>query len=116
MIVFGSIQTSFAEKVEDVEALTDKAITLSLDKKYEEALNVFLEVLDKEPDNPEAMKWIPKMLNEIPTESTMGSDYLVHIQLIVKNEDEKIISVLESTNSRYLPVEFLEFCLSFIFS
>ena len=103
-----SIQTVYADETNSLDILTNKAITLALDKQYEKALDRFNEILDLEPNNPVALEWIPKILNEIPAKSTINSEYVVHIQMTLRDEDGKLVSVLESTNARYVPTKFLE--------
>ena len=103
-----SIQTVYADETDSLDILTNKAITLALDKQYEKALDRFDEILDLEPNNPVALEWIPKILNEIPAKSTINSEYVVHIQMTLRDEDGKLVSVLESTNARYVPTKFLE--------
>ena len=103
-----SIQTVYADETNSLDILTNKAITLALDKQYEKALDRFDEILDLEPNNPVALEWIPKILNEIPAKSTINSEYVVHIQMTLRDEDGKLVSVLESTNARYVPTKFLE--------
>ena len=103
-----SIQTVYADETNSLDILTNKAITLALDKQYEKALDRFNEILDLEPNNPVALEWIPKILNEIPAKSTTNSEYVVHIQMTLRDEDGKLVSVLESTNARYVPTKFLE--------
>ena len=103
-----SIQTAYADETNTLDILTNEAIRLALDKQYEKALDRFNEVLYLDPDNPVALEWIPKILNEIPGKSTINSEYVVHIQMTLRDEDGKLVSVLESTNARYVPTKFLE--------
>ena len=103
-----SIQTAYADETNTLDILTNEAVTLGLDKQYEKALDRFNEILYLDPDNPVALEWIPKILNEIPGKSTINSEYLVHIQMTLRDEDGKLVSVLESTNARYVPTKFLE--------
>ena len=90
-----SIQTVYADETNSLDILTNKAITLALDKQYEKALDRFNEILDLEPNNPVALEWIPKILNEIPAKSTINSEYVVHIQMTLIYEDGTLVSVLE---------------------
>ena len=103
-----SIQTAYADETNTLDILTNEAIRLALDKQYEKALDRFNEVLYLDSDNSVALEWIPKILNEIPGKSIINSEYVVHIQMTLRDEDGKLVSVLESTNARYVPTKFLE--------
>ena len=48
------------------------------------------------------------MLSETPTIPTNNSEYEVHILVTLRDKDENLVAITESTNARYLPSLFTE--------
>ena len=91
-----------------VSTLTNKAIALKMLKEYESSFLVFSKIISLEPENEAAKNSRAKLLSLTPTASTNGSNYEVHGQVIVRNENGDLVGTVESTNSRYLPSIFTE--------
>jgi|TARA_B100001750_G_C15508248_1_gene601873 tetratricopeptide (TPR) repeat protein len=91
-----------------ISTLTNKAIALKMLKEYEESYAVLTKILIIEPKNEEIKQARANLLSFTPTISTNNSEYSVHVLVIVRDENEKLIAVTESTNSRYLDSKFTE--------
>ena len=104
---------SLSDKVLEIDpdrisALTNKAIALKMLKEYEKSFQVFSNILFIDPDNEKIKNSRAILLSATPTVSTNDSSYEVHILVTVRNMDDKLIAVTESTNARYLPSVFTE--------
>ena len=79
---------------------------------YTKALREFMEAgilaLDLNPENELAKKSISRTLAEMPTVTTANSKFIVHIQIIVRDSENNLLGVFESTNARYLPSKFFD--------
>jgi len=91
-----------------ISALTNKAIALKMMGEYEESFLIFSKIIKLDPENEEVQNSRAKLLSATPTVSTSGSNYEVHGQIIVRNENGNLIGTVESTNARYLPSLFTE--------
>ena len=96
------------EDPKNVKALTNKAIALKMLKDYERSFLTFSEILILEPDNLKIKKARANLLSGTPTQSTMNSQYEVHILVTVRNSEGQLIATTESTNSRFLNSIFTE--------
>tara|TARA_B100000029_G_scaffold508902_1_gene596838 strand:- start:1258 stop:2064 length:807 start_codon:yes stop_codon:yes gene_type:complete len=93
---------------ERVSTLTNKAIALKMLEQYEQSFLVFTKILNIDPENKTVEKSRAKLLSITPTISTSDSEYLVHVMITVRNSNDTLIGVVESTNARYLPSLFTE--------
>ena len=93
---------------ERISALTNKAISLKMLGEYEKSFETFTKILMIEPDNEKIKNARAALLSGTPTISTNNSMYDVHILVVVRDKDENLIAVTESSNARYLPSKFTE--------
>ena len=75
---------------------------------YEKSFETFTKILMIEPDNEKIKNSRAALLSGTPTISTNNSLYDVHILVVVRDKDENLIAVTESSNARYLPSKFTE--------
>ena len=104
---------SLSDKVLEIDpdrisALTNKAIALKMLGEYEKSIDTFGKILDLNPENELAKKSISRTLAEMPTVTTANSKFIVHIQIIVRDSENNLLGVFESTNARYLPSKFFD--------
>ena len=93
---------------ERISALTNKAIALKMLGEYEKSFEIFTKILMIEPNNEKIKNSRAALLSGTPTISTNDSIYDVHILVVVRDKDENLIAVTESSNARYLPSKFTE--------
>jgi len=91
-----------------ISALTNKAIALKMAGQYEKAYEVFTKILILDPDNESVKKARANLLSSTPTVSTNESNYQVHVLVIIRNTNDDLIGVTESTNARFLESKFTE--------
>ena len=88
---------------ERVSTLINKALAQKNLKQYDEAYVTFSQIMSIEPNNEKVENARAKLLSNTPTVPTTDSKYDVHLQLIIRDEDENLVAVTESKNARYLP-------------
>lgn len=91
-----------------ISALNNKAIALKMLEKYDESFMAFTEILKIEPDNEKIKNARVNLLRGQPTVTTMNSEWEVHILVIHRDDNENLVSVSESKNSRFLSSKFTE--------
>ena len=91
-----------------ISALTNKAIALKMLKEYEESFLTFSKIISLQPDNEKIQTARAELLSETPTIPTNNSEYEVHILVTLRDKDENLVAITESTNARYLPSIFTE--------
>jgi len=91
-----------------ISALTNKAFALNMLGEYERSYQVFTKILSIDPDNEMIKTYRANLLSGTPTIPANDSKYKVHVLITVRDENNNLIAVTESTNARYLPSEFTE--------
>jgi len=94
-----------------VPTLINKAIALKMIKDYEKSYEVFTKILTLETDENiiETVKQArAALLSLTPTVSTNDSKFEVHVLVSIRDKDNNLIAVTESTNARFLESKFTE--------
>tara|TARA_Y100001936_G_C16048583_1_gene656256 strand:+ start:68 stop:883 length:816 start_codon:yes stop_codon:yes gene_type:complete len=91
-----------------LSTLQNKGVALRMLNEHEESFDVFSEILKIDPNNELAKQSIARTLTEMPTISTTNSEFSVHIQMIIRDSENNLLGVFESTNARYLPSKFFD--------
>jgi len=89
----------------DANALTSKGIALSHLQKYSEAIIAIDKALLIEPDNKIIKNKKSNFLSNAPTISARDSVYDIKLKVTVRDSSGNLISISESSNTRYLPYE-----------
>jgi tetratricopeptide (TPR) repeat protein len=92
----------------NVKALASKGIALSHLEKYDEAIVVLNKALLIEPDNGIIKKKKANFLSGAATISAHDSIYDIKFRITIKDSSGYLVSVSESTNTRYLPYKITE--------
>ncbi len=87
----------------NVKALASKGIALSWLEKYDEALFVLDKALSLEPNNKIIREKKANFLAGAPTVPAHNSFYDIELRVTVRDSNGNLISIFESTNTRYLP-------------
>ena len=91
-----------------ISTLTNKAIALKMLEEYNRSFEIFTEILDLEPNNEKIKNAQANLLLSTPTVPTKDSRYYVHILVTIRDSNDNLIGVTESTNARFLDSEFTE--------
>ena len=91
-----------------ISTLTNKAIALKMLEEYNRSFEIFREILDLEPNNEKIKNAQANLLLSTPTVPTKDSRYYVHILVTIRDSNNNLIGVTESTNARFLDSEFTE--------
>ena len=70
---------------ERVSTLINKALAQKNLKQYDEAYVTFSQIISIEPDNEKVKNARAELLSNSPTSPTTGSEYDVHLQLIIRD-------------------------------
>ena len=89
----------------DVNALASKGIALSHLHKYSEAIIAIDKALLIEPNNEIIKKKKANFLSKAPTVSAYDSIYDIELRVTIRDSSGNLISISESSNTRYLPYE-----------
>ena len=89
----------------NVKALANKGIAFAYLQEYEDALIMIDKALLLDPDNEFVKGEKANFLSGAPTISAHDSVYEIKLRITVKDSSGSLISVSESTNTRYLPYE-----------
>jgi len=87
----------------NVKALASKGIALSWLDQHNEALFVLDKALSIEPDNKIIREKKANFLSGAPTVPAHNSFYNIDLRVTVRDSSGNLVSVFESTNTRYLP-------------
>ena len=87
----------------NVKALANKGITFAYLQEYEDALIMIDKALLLDPDNEFVKGEKAHFLSGTPTISAHDSVYEIKLRITVRDSSGSLISVSESTNTRYLP-------------
>ena len=87
----------------NVKALANKGITFAYLQEYEDALIMIDKALLLDPDNEFVKGEKAHFLSGTPTISAHDSVYEIKFRITVRDSSGSLISVSESTNTRYLP-------------
>ena len=93
---------------EKISTLTNKAIALKMLKEYEKSYEVLTKIIILEPDNETVKKARANLLSSTPTISTNESKFQVHVLVTIRNVNENLVAVTESTNARFLESKFTD--------
>ncbi|MBC8252093.1 MAG: hypothetical protein H8E89_10970 [Candidatus Nitrosopelagicus sp.] len=90
-------------------ALINKSIALKMLGENEESFLTLSKILIVEPENEEVKKARANLLSLTPTVLlTSDSKYEVHASITIRDKNDNLIAVTESTNSRFLDSKFTE--------
>ena len=89
----------------DVNALASKGIALSHLHKHSEAIIAIDKALLIEPNNEIIKKKKANFLSKAPTVSAYDSIYDIELRVTIRDSSGNLISISESSNTRYLPYE-----------
>ena len=92
----------------NVKALASKGIALSHLQKYDEAIIVLDKALSLEPDNKVIREKKANFLSGAMTVPAHNSIYDINFRVTVRDSSGNLVSVSESTNTRYLPYSITE--------
>ena len=87
----------------NVKALVSKGMALSFLQKYDEALFVIDKALLLEPDNKIVREKKANFLSGAMTVPAHDSIYDINLRITVRDSSGSLVSISESTNTRYLP-------------
>ena len=98
----------------NIKALTSKAAALSNLGEYAKALELYNKALSIDKDNAEIGNEIVNLLGKIPIIPVSGSydkdnnESIIDVQIrvTVRNASGELVSVIENSHGRYLPVSF----------
>tara|TARA_B100000029_G_scaffold471450_1_gene511129 strand:- start:357 stop:1160 length:804 start_codon:yes stop_codon:yes gene_type:complete len=93
---------------EKISTLTNKAIALKMLKEYEKSYEAFTKIIILDPENETVKKARANLLSSTPTVSTNESKFLVHVLVTIRDGNENLIGVTESTNGRFLDSKFTD--------
>ena len=88
-----------------VDALASKWIALSYLHEYSEAIIAIDKALLIEPNNEIIKKKKANFLSNAPTVSAYDSIYDIKLKVTIRDSSGNLISISESSNTRYLPYE-----------
>ena len=91
-----------------ISTLTNKAITLKMMKEYKESFKTFTKILEIDSNNMKIKNAQANLLLSTPTIPTKDSRYYVHVLVTIRDSNNNLIGVTESTNARFLDSEFTE--------
>jgi len=91
-----------------LSTLENKAMAFRMLKQYEKAYETYNSIIKLDPGNVNIQKSMGLVLAEMPTVPTTNSPYTIHLQMVVRDSDDNLIAVLESSNARYLPSKYFE--------
>ena len=91
-----------------VKALVSKGIALSFLQQYDEALFVIDKALSLEPNNKIVREKKANFLSGAMTIPAHNSIYDINLRVTVRDSSGNLVSVSESTNTRYLPYSITE--------
>jgi len=92
----------------NVKALASKGIALSHLQKYDEALIVLDKALSLEPDNKIIREKKANFLSGAMSVPAHNSIYDINLRVTVRDSSGNLVSISESTNTRYLPYSITE--------
>ena len=92
----------------NVKALASKGIALSHLQKYDEALFILDEALALEPDNKLIKAKKANFLSGAASVSAHNSVYDINLRITIRDSSGNLVSISESTNTRYLPYDITE--------
>ena len=101
-----------------IKALTNKASTLEDMGKFAESAEIYNDALSLDENNKTVKEKLAKVLSSTPTVPCINAPffgnlvdpkYEINIRVTVRNSGGELISVVESTNGRYLPVGFTDY-------
>ena len=93
---------------DNVKALVSKGMALSFLQQYDEALFVIDKALSMEPDNKIVREKKANFLSGAMTVPAHNSIYDINLRVTVRDSSGNLVSVSESTNTRYLPYSITE--------
>ena len=86
-----------------VKALSNKGISLAWLQEWSEAEELIFRAVELEPENKLAQSTMYQFLSGIPLVSDRDSIYDISTRITIRDSSGNLISVSESSNSRYLP-------------
>ena len=86
----------------DIRALASKTIALSQLERYSEAQVAIEKAITLEPQNQEIISRHANFLAGIPTSPAHNSIYDINFRVTLKDSSGNLVTVAESTNTRYL--------------
>ncbi len=92
----------------NVKALASKGIAFSHLQKYDEALVVLDKALSLEPNNKVIKEKKANFLSGAASVSAHNSIYDINLRITIRDSSGNLVSVSESTNTRYLPYDITE--------
>ena len=101
-----------------IKALTNKASTLAEMGEKVESVELYSDALSLDKNNERIKQELAEILSSTPTIPSINAPFLgnlgdskyeIHIRVTIRNSGGELISVVESTNGRYLPVSFTDY-------
>ena len=91
-----------------VKALSNKGISLAWLQEWSEAEELIFRAVELEPENKLAQSTMYQFLSGIPLVSDRDSIYDISTRITIRDSSGNLISVSESSNSRYSPYSFTD--------